>query len=581
MPNIQRLSSAFALSGDGHGLAIRARVVVTAACAALLVLALVVLGGTIASQVGLARLVDNRLGPVGALQAATDHYGQALAIANKVNSGNMTPQGGASALESVREHIAADWHALDGHVPDEAGGVAWHAMADERARADEALLRLGRLLTDANGDGLDFFLAGTFNTHVDPLLVLARDYTAGLRVMAEREQRLLGSVVLAVQLVTVLAVLSGIVAGALLLRAARRTLLQPLGDIAQATVDGGAGQAAVPHCERRDEIGDIARAIADARLRDEEARALQRAKHEAEAALHARELAMAQAAERRARALDGLFDHFGAGLADLVSGLVDAARTMRAMADNMRDVSSASEQMAGHATDTVQDIAHTMTQIEGEASTLLAMVAEVEATIGSARARAVDVHAQSQRNRGHADGLRQLVSGIFGALDLITAIAAQTNMLALNAAIEANRAGEAGRGFAVVAMEVKALAAQTRAAAVEIGAQLQRISATSDDMRTNVVLVEELAAGAERDAAIMSHAVATQTGSSREIVAALGQARTGSRTAAEGMVSLKGQAHEVLRVAQGLLATSDDIARKADRLRDEFTRLADEVRRAA
>lgn len=130
-------------------------------------------------------------------------------------------------------------------------------------------------------------------------------------------------------------------------------------------------------------------------------------------------------------------------------------------------------------------------------------------------------------------------------------------------------------------MEVKALAAQTRAAAVEIGAQLQRISATSDDMRTNVVLVEELAAGAERDAAIMSHAVATQTGSSREIVAALGQARTGSRTAAEGMVSLKGQAHEVLRVAQGLLATSDDIARKADRLRDEFTRLADEVRRAA
>jgi hypothetical protein len=43
-------------------------------------------------------------------------------------------------------------------------------------------------------------------------------------------------------------------------------------------------------------------------------------------------------------------------------------------------------------------------------------------------------------------------------------IAKQTNFLALNATIEAARSGEAGRGFAVVAQEVKALAAQARAA---------------------------------------------------------------------------------------------------------------------
>jgi hypothetical protein len=43
-------------------------------------------------------------------------------------------------------------------------------------------------------------------------------------------------------------------------------------------------------------------------------------------------------------------------------------------------------------------------------------------------------------------------------------IAKQTNFLALNATIEAARSGDAGRGFAVVAQEVKALAAQARAA---------------------------------------------------------------------------------------------------------------------
>ncbi|HEV2746489.1 MAG TPA: methyl-accepting chemotaxis protein [Allosphingosinicella sp.] len=65
-------------------------------------------------------------------------------------------------------------------------------------------------------------------------------------------------------------------------------------------------------------------------------------------------------------------------------------------------------------------------------------------------------------------------------------IAKQTNFLALNATIEAARSGEAGRGFAVVAQEVKALAAQARAASNDFRALV------IDRLRTGSIIADSL-----------------------------------------------------------------------------------------
>ncbi|MFI7856922.1 MULTISPECIES: methyl-accepting chemotaxis protein [Pseudomonas] len=144
----------------------------------------------------------------------------------------------------------------------------------------------------------------------------------------------------------------------------------------------------------------------------------------------------------------------------------------------IEQVATAANEMSA----TAQDVAHNAAQAAQAARGADQASREGLQLIASTRQSIDQLAIGMDQAMDEARALEQRSEQIGTVLEVIRAIAEQTNLLALNAAIEAARAGEAGRGFAVVADEVRSLAQRTQVSVEEIRQVIEGLQQGTQDV---------------------------------------------------------------------------------------------------
>jgi methyl-accepting chemotaxis protein len=348
-----------------------------------------------------------------------------------------------------------------------------------------------------------------------------------------------------------------------------RSIARPLSVITAVIkeVAEGADNVRVPHTDRGDEIGALARAIEIFRQAMDHNRNL-----------NSQVSRESQIREARGRHIETSVEAFRGAIGTVLRAVKDNAAAMRGSAQTITRVTSEASNEASAAAGATEQASSNVSTVAGAAEELSASVEEIGRQVRHSAAAVEQTGLRTEKSIAEIESLAAATQRIDGVLTLIQAIAEQTNLLALNATIEAARAGDAGRGFAVVAHEVKALAGQTAKATDEIS---QNVSLIQSSTRNAVDAVREIGHAVSEINEITSniaHAIGQQDAATREISSNAQGAALGNATLVQNIGSLRDAIGETSTVAASVLTASDELNATAATLSREVETFFDNLR---
>ncbi len=350
-----------------------------------------------------------------------------------------------------------------------------------------------------------------------------------------------------------------------------RAVVHPLVRLGRVVAELGAGNTWVPvsDIDRKDEIGPLARALEQWRIRLIEAAE----RHEQER----NEIARREARQKRVDDATQRFDATVIAMLGKIKAAVGylhtSANTLSANAEQTQRQSAAVSSATEQATANVETVSAAGTE-------LMASIQEISRQVQQSATTAQAASTEAEATNRKIGGLADAAHKIGEVVRMINDIASQTNLLALNATIESARAGDAGKGFAVVAHEVKNLAGQTGRATEDIAAQISSVQAETQAAVKAIEGISQTIDRINEMATAIAGAVEEQGAATAEIARNVEQASIGTREVATNIAGVAQAAAETGRMSQSVFQAANGLLAESETLEREVERFLSEVRAA-